>query len=184
MSNVAPCDPRSVANLLLDIADAQQRSVTNLALQKLLYFAHAIFLVENRKPLVSGCFEAWQYGPVHPTVYQAFREAADQPIRSRASRTDILTGRKSIVPVPSSEAIRDVCGRIIAQYGRMTPGRLVEISHAPNAPWHHIVNKAKTSLALGLRIPDNVIIERFRYHKVSVGAEPIHGEPSEDTPLA
>jgi hypothetical protein len=72
----------------------------------------------------------------------------------------------------------------MTSYGRMTAGRLVEISHAKNAPWHFIVNKAKTSVALGLRIPDNVIIERFRHHKVSVGAEPTLGEPSEDTPIA
>jgi uncharacterized phage-associated protein len=100
MSNANACDPRSVANLLLDIADAQRRPVTNLALQKLLYFAHAIFLVETSKPLVSGYFEAWQYGPVHPLVYKAFQEAADKPITSRASRMDVLTGTKSPVPAP------------------------------------------------------------------------------------
>jgi uncharacterized phage-associated protein len=184
MSSTGPCDPRSVANLLLEIAEEQRRPITNLALQKLLYFAHAIFLVETGKPLVSGYFEAWQYGPVHPAVYKAFQEAGDKPITSRASRTDIVTGARSPLPAPPSEAIRDICLRIMTQYGRLTAGRLVDISHAKNAPWHYIVNKAQTSLALGLRIPDNVIVERFRYHKVSVGVEPTHGEPSEDTPLA
>jgi uncharacterized phage-associated protein len=184
MSGNGPSDPRSVANLLLDIAGQQERPLTNLELQKLLYFAHAIFLVETGDPLVSGCFEAWQYGPVHPAVYKAFQEAGDKPIASRASRVDVLTGARLPLPPPSSVAIRDLCQRIMAQYGRMTAGRLVDISHAKNAPWHYIVNKAKTSLALGLRIPDSVIIERFRHHKVSVGAEPTHGEPSEDTPLA
>jgi uncharacterized phage-associated protein len=134
--------------------------------------------------LVSGCFEAWQYGPVHPTVYKAFQDAGDKPIRLRANRVDVLTGAKSAVPPPTSAAIRDVCLRIMAQYGRMTAGRLVDISHAKEAPWHYVVNRARTSLALGLRIQDNVIVERFRYHKISVGAEPIHGEPSEDSPLA
>jgi hypothetical protein len=66
----------------------------------------------------------------------------------------------------------------------MTPGRLVEISHASGAPWHFIVNKARTSTAFGLRIPDEVIVERFKFHKVSIGAEPKRGEPREDTPFA
>jgi uncharacterized phage-associated protein len=184
MSSTGPHDPRSVANLLLDIADQQRRPVTNLALQKLLYFAHAIFLVETGKPLVSGYFEAWRYGPVHPAVYKAFREAGTKPITSRASRVDVLTGARSPLPAPTAAAIRDVCLTIMTQYGRMTAGRLVDISHAKNAPWHYIVNKAETSLALGLRIPDNVITERFRYHKVSVGAEPTQGEPRDDSPLA
>jgi uncharacterized phage-associated protein len=184
MSSTGPCDPRSVANLLLEIAHEQHRPLTNLALQKLLYFAHAIFLIETGKPLVSGYFEAWEYGPVHPIVYKAFQADSDKPIESRASQIDVLTGARSALPPPISPAIRELCVRVMAQYARLTPGRLVEISHAKNAPWDVIVNRAKTSLALGLRIPDDVIVRHFRYHKVPVGAEPPRGEPSEDTPLA
>jgi uncharacterized phage-associated protein len=185
MSSTGPYDPRSIANLLLDIADQHRRPLTNLELQKLLYFAHAIFLIETRgEPLISGCFEAWQYGPVHPAVYKAFKEAGDQPIKVRARRIDVLTGVKFDVAPPTSPAIRALCIRIVAQYGRMTAGRLVEVSHAKNAPWQYVVNKAKISTARGLRIPDSVIMQRFRYHKVFVGAEPTYGDPSEDTPLA
>jgi uncharacterized phage-associated protein len=184
MSSTGPCDPRSVANMLLDIAAEQQRPLTNLALQKLLYFAHGIFLIETGKPLVSGYFEAWQYGPVHPAVYKAFQEAGEKAISSRASRVDVVTRVRTRLPPPSDPAIRDVCRRVMVNYGRLTAGRLVDISHAKDAPWQYIVNKAKTSLALGLRIPDDVIVKRFRHHKVSVGAQPTHGEPSEDSPLA
>ncbi|EPZ76727.1 hypothetical protein M798_03280 [Brucella melitensis ADMAS-G1] len=38
-----PYDPRAIANLMLDEADRSGIQVTNLALQKLLYFAHSIF---------------------------------------------------------------------------------------------------------------------------------------------
>jgi uncharacterized phage-associated protein len=54
-------DPRIVANYMLEIADSKSIALTNLALQKLLFFAHAISLVEKKKALVSGYFEAWQY---------------------------------------------------------------------------------------------------------------------------
>jgi hypothetical protein len=67
----------------------------------------------------------------------------------------------------------------------MSPGRLVEISHAKGAPWDIVVNKAKTSVALGLRIPDNLIKEKFQFHKVSVGQDPRIGElHEEDAPIA
>ncbi len=55
-----PYDPTAVANLMLDEAGRSGIKVTNLALRKLLYFAHSIFLIEARRPLVSGYFEAWQ----------------------------------------------------------------------------------------------------------------------------
>ncbi len=66
-------DPRAVANLMLDEAKRCGINISNLALQKLLYFAHGIYLTKTKRPLVSGYFEAWQYGPVHPAVYRAFK---------------------------------------------------------------------------------------------------------------
>src|SRR3546814_10577509 len=83
-----PYDPRGVANLLLDLAEVRQKPISNLVLQKLLYFAHGRFLIESKKPLLAGYFEAWQFGPVHPTVYHAFKAATDRPIGFRAIHVD------------------------------------------------------------------------------------------------
>jgi len=178
-----PYDPRAIANLMLEEADRSGILVTNLALQKLLYFAHAIFLVETKRPLVSGYFEAWQYGPVHPAVYSAFKTAGSTPIEFRATRQDVLTGERTTLDLPEAPTIRRHIARIISSYGQLSPGRLVDISHAKDAPWHFIADKGRTSVALGLRIPDDVIVNRFKYHKVSVGVTPVAGEPDEDTPL-
>lgn len=179
-----PHDPRTVANTLLEEAEKQGIALTNIALQKLIYFAHGIYLIRNKKPLVSGYFEAWKYGPVHPVVYRAFSSAGSNPIRFRACKKDVLTGNKCDAGTEDHPDIRHLIREILLSYGRMSPGRLVEISHARNAPWDFIVDKSRTDVAFGLRIPDDVIIERFRNHKVSIGAEPSLGEPREDTPIA
>lgn len=179
-----PYDPRGVANLLLDEADRVGISISNLALQKLLYFAHGIHLNENKRPLVSGYFEAWQFGPVHPTAYKAFRAAGADPIRFRAQSQDVLTGLSKPIAAPDDPAVTQLVQKVVGSYGRLSPGRLVDISHARNSPWHFVVDKARTSVAFGLRISDMVILERFKHHKVSIGAEPLAGEPSEDTPFA
>lgn len=178
-----PSDPRSIANLLLDQADEIGVAITNLALQKLLYFAHGIFLVERKTPLVSGYFEAWQYGPVHPALYQAFKAAGDSPITFRATRQDLISGVERRIEPPSSPAVIHHIARILAAYGHLTPGRLIEISHAKGAPWDFVVCKGRGSVALGLLIGDNVIIERFKHHKVMVGLTPIVGDPIEDSPF-
>lgn len=178
-----PPDPRSVCNLMLDEA-AGRTPITNLALQKLLYFAHGIFLVEMKRPLVFGYFEAWKMGPVHPTAYMAFKAAGRRPIDFRAVKQDPLSGATLPIANPADVDVVDCVRRVISTYGRQTPGRLVDVSHAPGAPWDFIVQKARTTIAFGLRIPDNVIAELFKYHKMSVGVEPRIGEPSEDTPFA
>ncbi|WP_071972930.1 type VI toxin-antitoxin system SocA family antitoxin [Sulfitobacter alexandrii] len=177
-------DPRAVANLLLDEADQRGIRVTNLALQKLLYFAHGIHLTQTKQPLLTGYFEAWQYGPVHPSVYRAFKESGSSPIQMRAQGQDPLTGRKRELVIPVELSVVDLVRQVLHSYGRMSPGRLVDLSHAPGSPWAHIVDKARTDVAFGLRIPDNVIVDRFRYHKMSVGAEPRAGEPDKDAPFA
>lgn len=181
--NSEPYDPRSVANLMLDEADRVGVNITNLALQKLLYFAHGIFLNETKRPLVSGYFEAWQYGPVHPAAYKAFRSAGSEPIHFRARGQDVLTGASKPISEPNNQTVRRLVQQVLNSYGKLSPGRLVDISHAKNSPWDFIADKGRTSVAFGLRIPDNVIIDRFKYHKVSIGAVPVAGEPLEDTPF-
>ncbi len=178
-----PFDPRAIANLMLDEADRFGISITNLALQKLLYFAHGIFLVETKGPLVSGYFEAWQYGPVHPSAYKAFKSAGTSPIDFRATSQDLVSGRVTEVSIPESAVVHRFVTHFLGSYGRLSPGRLVDISHAKGSPWQYIADKGRTSVAFGLRIPDNVILDRFKYHKVCVGSKPRAGEPSEDTPL-
>jgi len=179
----APYDPRSVCNRILNEAEKIGRPVTNLALQKLLYFAHGLFLIETKKPLVSGFFEAWTYGPVHPTAYHAFKMAGGNPISFRASISDPFTNKTLLLPECADAGAVARIRRIVNTYGPLTPGRLVEVSHAKNAPWAYVVDKSKTKTVLGMRISDNIITERFRFHKVSVGGTPRYGEPREDAPL-
>ena len=178
-----PYDPRAVANLLLDEAERLNVRVSHLVLQKLLYFAHGLFLISRKRPLVSGYFEAWQHGPVHPAVYKAFKAAGSEPISSRARAQDPLTGETRPIAGPTDPEIRQLMQRVLVSYGLLSPGRLVDISHAKDSPWAYIVDKSRTDVAFGLRISDNVIAERFRFHKISVGDEPKAGEPFEDSPL-
>ena len=175
-------DPRGAANLLLDLADTRGLGITNLALQKLLYFAHAYHLVTHRRGLVGGHFEAWQYGPVHPLVYKSFKQAGDQPIRDRAVGLDLIARREVLIRPPVDPFARDTINLVLDRLGHLSAGRLIELSHAKDGPWDFVVKKSKRTSGLGLRISDDVIRERF-YRIGPVRSEPL-GEPGEDTPPA
>jgi uncharacterized phage-associated protein len=176
-------DPRIVANYMLDVAAAKGIPVTNLALQKLLFFAHAISLVERKNSLVSGYFEAWQYGPVHPAVYQAFKASGAHPIDFRADALNPVSRARTSLAKLDDAATRDICDRVMIQFGRMSAGRLVDITHAEGGPWHYVVSAAKNGANIGLRIPDRIIAERHGRQKVSVTPTPRVGEPNEDSPF-
>lgn len=178
-------DPRAIANLMLDEADRRSIKITNLVLQKLLYFAHGIHLKGGHGPLVSGYFEAWQYGPVHPAVYRAFKQNGSEAITIRALKQDPLTGQTRELPKPDNMAVIDLVSDVVRHFGPISPGRLVDLSHAKDSPWSFVVEKSRTEVAFGMRILDNVILDRFQHHKVSLNTSPRAGEPpSDDTPIA
>jgi uncharacterized phage-associated protein len=179
-----PWDPRSICNLILDEADRRQRPITNLVLQKLLYFAHGAFLMGTQEPLVSGYFEAWQYGPVHPAAYLAFKAAGAKNISFRATRRDLVARVDLPVEIPADGRTIDYVSRVVSGYGGLSARQLVDISHARHGPWWAVVDKARTGVAFGMRIPEDVILDRFQHHKVSLSAHSNSDNPREDRPFA
>ncbi len=183
MSDTPPFDPRAVANLLLDTADEFGIAISNLALQKLLYFAHGHFLREMGKPLVQGAFEAWNNGPVHPAVYHAFKASGREAIRDRAAGRNVMTGETRVLNLPRYPDVLRHLRKVLDAYGHLSPGLLVAISHAPKGPWATIRDKAAHGTALGARIPDSVTLERFRFQKIAVGLGVEIDPLDDDAPL-
>jgi len=71
----------NVAKKLLTIAfENDDRSITNLKLQKLLYYAQAWYLVNHQEKLFPDKIEAWDFGPVVPCVYGEFKKYTNKPI--------------------------------------------------------------------------------------------------------
>src|SRR4051794_25170043 len=77
-------DARKIANLLLSEFDSKRFDVTNLKLNKILFFLHAFHLVRNSRPLIKNHFEAWEHGPVVRVVYHEFKLFERAPITSLA----------------------------------------------------------------------------------------------------
>lgn len=55
--------------------------ITQMKLQKMLYFGQGIHLVKHKgEPLVKEQFQAWKYGPVIPTIYSTYKFYGKEPI--------------------------------------------------------------------------------------------------------
>jgi uncharacterized phage-associated protein len=63
--------------------------LTNLKLQKFLYYAQAWYLALNGKPLFGEDLEAWVHGPVLPSQYDRFRDFHWRPITEEVKRPQI-----------------------------------------------------------------------------------------------
>ncbi len=64
-----------VAKYIIDYSNAHNYCVSNLKLQKLLYFVQAYFLISSpdKEPCFWDEIEAWDFGPVVPSVYSELK---------------------------------------------------------------------------------------------------------------
>ena len=54
--------------------------LTNLKLQKLLYYAQGFSVAMLGSPLFSDKIEAWTYGPAVPNVYRTYKQYQNGPL--------------------------------------------------------------------------------------------------------
>lgn len=151
-------DGREVANFVLDECESAGRLITNLSLQKIVYFCHAWFLVKTSKPLIRHDFEAWTFGPVLQYLYRDFKEFDKEPITRRAKRLNPRTGIQEKVEYRFDGETEEMLRKVIGFYGRLRPGTLVELSHIQGGPWDQVWSAPGVNP--GMRI-DNAAIESF-----------------------
>lgn len=155
-------DGRAVANFVLDHADQLGIKVTNLSLQKLVYFCHLWSLIELGRPLVKQSFEAWEYGPVLQYLYREFKRFGGAPITDRAQQTNPFNGRKDVVRHTLDPVTEELLKRVVGFYGRLSAGALVSLTHAHGGPWHRVWHQSGR-INPGMHIDDREIL-RFYSH--------------------
>src|SRR5690349_21571202 len=98
LENVGTYKAQEVAKCLIKIANDQTRigidpesnlplneGITNLKLQKMLFFADAVKLAINDEPLIEEDFEAWNLGPVIKEIYDTYKKFDRAPIEIQES---------------------------------------------------------------------------------------------------
>ncbi|WP_315764025.1 MULTISPECIES: Panacea domain-containing protein [unclassified Bradyrhizobium] len=153
-------DGRAVANFVLDRCAERKAEVSNLSLQKIVYFCHVWSLIELKSPLIAHRFEAWEYGPVLPYLYREFKSFDRSPIRGRATRIHSVTGRNEVVQYDFDNATTDVLTRVVEFYSRLRPGDLVELTHAVGGPWYTVWNHSGP-INPGMKISDDQIVSFY-----------------------
>ena len=78
-----------VADYFIALANEKGDTMTNLRLQKLLYYAQAWYLANCEESLFEEDFEAWVHGPVLPSLYHDYKERGAQPILKDISMEEV-----------------------------------------------------------------------------------------------
>lgn len=112
-----------IARYVITKCSEAGKPVSNLKLQKMLYFLWVEFYDITARPLFLDEICAWQFGPVVPEVYYEFCSHAGRPIYAFYDVSIIA---------PKDKTILD---KIISKYIGVPANMLVHRTHAPGSAW-------------------------------------------------
>lgn len=132
-----------VAKYMISHCNEIHRPISNLKLQKMLYYAWIEYYDSKKAFLFRDEICAWQLGPVIPEVYYEFCQYAGIPIT-----------RNFTVDINKNDRI--LLDSIISEYLPLSARTLVNRSHQQGKPW---ANVYKNGAGLRDVIPFSMIIE-------------------------
>lgn len=125
----------------------REASLTPMRLLKLVYISHGWMLAIHDKPLFRESAEAWQYGPVVPSVYHFYKHYGGGEI----------TGIPQTEPQGFSEDERNLLSDVWDAYKKYTALQLSSLTHQPGTPWAI----TRSISGPGAVIPDDLIKEHY-----------------------
>jgi uncharacterized phage-associated protein len=123
MERIASC--RDVAKYFLTLNDEEVGElISNLKLQKLVYYAQGFSLAIDGRPLFSDSIEAWAHGPVVPALYRDYKHYEGGPI----PRPDDFD------PSCIDPDTKDLLNEIYSVFGQFSAWKLRNMTHE-EPPW-------------------------------------------------
>lgn len=126
-----PYSAAKVANRMLEMARANGDVITPLKLLKLVYIAHGWSFPYLRQPLLAEPAQAWQYGPVVPSLYHAVSHFRARPVTELVPDTD---------PQTLSDEANALIESVYNTYSPYSGIQLSNMTHMPNTPWSEAWN--------------------------------------------
>lgn len=156
-----PYDARQIANFILELAWGRGESVTNLKLQKLLYFSFGFCSVQLNEPLFHNPIEAWKFGPVVRVVWEQFTRYAKSPIENCATYFDFASGKRTVADPRIDQNSAALVTSVYEDLHHLAPWTLSDLTHEPGTSWHEVWTAPEGTVHLDGRISADRIRREF-----------------------
>lgn len=118
-----------IAEYTINKCTRDGKYISNLSLQKILYYIQIHFLKKDKNPIFTDDIEAWQFGPVVPKVYYRYCGFGSSPIL--LSYPDLILDNE----------VKNDLNEIIEEKREINPWKLVDDTHKENGPWETVYEK-------------------------------------------
>jgi uncharacterized phage-associated protein len=146
----------AVANEFLELAEKRGMSMSPMKLQKLVFFAHGWCLALTGNPLIQEHVQAWQYGPVIPSIYHELKGVGNGPITELATYP-VQEGGKLFFKVlllrnfPETQErknAQEIIYRVFSIYNRYSAIQLSNATHMDGTPWRQVYKEGERSVPI------------------------------------
>lgn len=111
--------------------------ISNLKLQKLLYYLQGYHLAFFEEKLFEEDIEAWAYGPVVPCVYHRFKD-------NRAM--GICLDPQKYTEIELKPEQEDLFRQVMTEYGKFSAIKLMEMTHG-ETPWKEAIDTPSKNIS-------------------------------------
>lgn len=131
-----------ISKYIINKCTRENCAISNLQLQKILYYIQRDFL-KNGSEAFPDDFEAWQFGPVIPAVYNQYCSFGGMPIRMSYD-IDLQTEYKNIID------------SIVIEKRALNPWDMISDTHQPGRAWDKVY---RNGIGNHQEIPKQLIME-------------------------
>ncbi len=116
-----------------EVDERVSEGISNLKLQKLLYFCQAFSLAKLDRPMFKEELSAWKYGPVVSEVYEKYKEHENNPL----PEPELQEGATNL-----SDEDKVVVREVLEIFGGYSAIRLMETTHS-HKPWKDLEKRVE-----------------------------------------
>ncbi len=128
----------TICEYIVLLSMQREKQITNLRLQKVLYYVQGYFLKLFEYPAFNEDIQAWQYGPVVPEAYYDYCIFGNRPLKTNTDWQDICIETKE----------KKIINKVFERCCDISIGQLVEQTHNED-PWKN-TKKLKETIPLEL----------------------------------
>ena len=140
---------QAIANAFINIAKKEDKKLTNMQLQKLVFIAHGYCLAcFDDEPLFFQDARAWQWGPVIPQLYKSLQKYGSNFVDDSVDAVDVMLEEDNKF---------DLLDAVYRNYGHYSGSELSALTHQVGTPWSITWSKERFGI-----IPNNTISEHYK----------------------
>lgn len=147
-----------ISDMFIAMSNETQSLITNLKLQKLMYYAQAWHLAITGNRLFDETFEAWVHGPVLTKLYNDYKVFRWNPIQ----RDDLAEGSYENIREEIQDGnVLEILDDVIEEYFGLSGYELERLTHLED-PWLYARNGIPNDEPSNAEIKDDWMIEYYK----------------------